>query len=46
MTMTDGQDVVLTVRGEDGATVLGADNVPVGSQNPGRPRPIREAFPT
>jgi len=45
MTMTGGQDVVLTVRGEDGATVLGADNVPVGSQNPGAPETDSGSLP-
>jgi oxalate decarboxylase len=45
MTMTDGQDVVLTIRGEDGATVLGADNVPVGSQNPGAPETDSASLP-
>jgi oxalate decarboxylase len=37
MTTTDGQDVVTTIRGEDGASVLGPDNVPIGLQNPGAP---------
>jgi len=37
MKPTDEQDVVLTIRGEDGASILGPDNVPIGLQNPGAP---------
>jgi oxalate decarboxylase len=37
MKPTDDQDVVLTIRGKDGASVLGPDNVPIGLQNPGAP---------
>jgi oxalate decarboxylase len=37
MTQADDQGMVTTIRGEDGASVLGPDNVPIGSQNPGRP---------
>ena len=31
------QSMVPTIKGEDGATVLGPDNVAVGAQNPGAP---------
>ena len=37
MTAIDHPDVVPTIRGDEGATVLGPDNVPVGVQNPGAP---------
>ena len=37
MTQADDQGMVPTIRGEDGASVLGPDNVPIGSQNPGAP---------
>src|SRR3982751_6405234 len=34
---SEDQSMVPTIMGEDGATVLGPDNVPVGLQNPGAP---------
>jgi oxalate decarboxylase len=34
---TNGQDAVLTMRGEIGASVLGPNNVAIGAQNPGAP---------
>ena len=37
MTQADDQGMVTTIRGEDGASVLGPENVPIGSQNPGAP---------
>jgi hypothetical protein len=37
VTLSGVQDVVLTVRAENGATVLGPDNVAIGAQNPGAP---------
>lgn len=37
MKQTQDQDVVSTIRGETGATVLGPDNVAIGLQNPGAP---------
>ena len=35
--ISEDQRMVPTIKGEDGATVLGPDNVPVGIQNPGAP---------
>lgn len=37
MMASDDQGMVPTIRGEDGATVLGPDNIAVGRQNPGAP---------
>jgi oxalate decarboxylase len=37
MISTNGQDAVLTMRGEIGASVLGPNNVAIGAQNPGAP---------
>jgi oxalate decarboxylase len=37
MTTTDSPDAVATVRGDEGASVLGPDNVAVALQNPGAP---------
>jgi oxalate decarboxylase len=35
MTTTDSPDAVATVRGDEGASVLGPDNVAIALQNPG-----------
>jgi oxalate decarboxylase len=37
MTTIDDLNAVPTIDGEEGATVLGPDNVAVGAQNPGAP---------
>ncbi|MBV8181169.1 MAG: cupin domain-containing protein, partial [Mycobacterium sp.] len=37
MTAIEHPGLVPTIRGDEGATVLGPDNVPVGVQNPGAP---------
>ena len=46
MTTTDSPDAVATVRGDEGASVLGPDNVAIALQNPGLLPPIQEAFRT
>jgi len=37
MSSKNGHDAVVTLRGDEGATVLGPNNVPIGLQNPGAP---------
>jgi oxalate decarboxylase len=37
MASANGQDTVLTIRGEEGASVLGPQNIPVERQNPASP---------
>ena len=45
MTTTDSPDAVATVRGDEGASVLGPDNVAIALQNPGPLPPIQAALP-
>ena len=43
--ISEDQRMVPTIKGEDGATVLGPDNVPVGIQNPGAPATDSSSMP-
>ena len=45
MKTTDSPDAVATVRGDEGASVLGPDNVAVALQNPGAPRTDSGSLP-
>jgi oxalate decarboxylase len=45
MTQTPDDNPVPTIRGEQGATVLGPDNVPIGAQNPGAPETDAGSLP-
>jgi len=46
MARTIDDNAVPTIRGDEGATVLGPDNVAIAVQNPGPLLPTPEACPT